>query len=71
MPNESRPRLSRREAIGLLGTGTGAGLVSLLMGETNFAARQQGNAPIIRTVLEDVPLKLSAVVRRSSTSTCR
>ena len=54
MPNKSRPRLSRREVIGLLGAGTGAGLVSRLTGETPVSARQQGNAPIIRTVLDDV-----------------
>ena len=39
MPTESRRRLSRREAIGLLGTGTGAGLVSLLATETSVTAR--------------------------------
>ena len=45
---------SRREAISLLGAGTGAGLVSLVMGETNLEALRQNPAAIIRTVLDDV-----------------
>ena len=54
MPKDSGVMWSRREAIGLLGAGTGAGLVSLVMGETNLEALRQNSAAIIRTVLDDV-----------------
>ena len=54
MPKDSGVMWSRREAISLLGAGTGAGLVSLVMGETNLEALRQNSAAIIRTVLDDV-----------------
>src|ERR1700704_6040102 len=48
-------RLSRRQAIGLLGAGAGLGLVEALRGDAAAQTRTIPRGAIIRTILKDLP----------------